>query len=204
VAKRRTKEELAQPRDFQRAFEQRSLDALRAGSFLDAIKPHVEYEASQPTSRGMGIDWKNYGLFDHDMKLFTHIFNGRPQVLSSLSEEHLGHLRVAACMNWMWGPRYMSEWVPPGLDEQLKDGLFMTVNQMMSFGVFKTNMDEWQQDTGNITLRVKYHNCNDQGVCRACRALGKHLYSIEEAPELPYAKCTSDGGCRCSSGATMD
>jgi hypothetical protein len=37
--------------------------------------------------------------------------------------------------------------------------------------------------------------------CAACKKLAKKKYKIDQVPELPYEKCTSEIGCRCTTVA---
>ncbi len=51
---------------------------------------------------------------------------------------------------------------------------------------------------------IKYSHriltCRDERVCPECQKLEGNEYStMDEVPELPYAKCTNEkNGCRCS------
>lgn len=40
--------------------------------------------------------------------------------------------------------------------------------------------------------------CNDSYVCPKCKKLASRKIPIDKVPELPYEKCTSEIGCRCS------
>ena len=45
---------------------------------------------------------------------------------------------------------------------------------------------------------VQVQTCKDEYVCPACKVLASMRYRVSEIPELPYEKCESEGGCRCS------
>lgn len=44
---------------------------------------------------------------------------------------------------------------------------------------------------------VKIYNVNDDFVCDECKKLEGIEFTFDEAPILPHAKCTREGGCRC-------
>jgi hypothetical protein len=44
---------------------------------------------------------------------------------------------------------------------------------------------------------LKLHHCNDEFVCDACKELAARPIPKDQAPDLPYAACTSELGCRC-------
>lgn len=44
---------------------------------------------------------------------------------------------------------------------------------------------------------LTFHTVNDHHVCIACQELAEKVFTIIEAPSLPYNKCTNPKGCRC-------
>jgi len=52
--------------------------------------------------------------------------------------------------------------------------------------------------------KAKIRTCNDSHVCPACQEIASMTWPIDQVPELPYEKCTSETGCRCGISAVID
>lgn len=64
---------------------------------------------------------------------------------------------------------------------------------------FRADLAQWrdlEQSLGE-TARIVIETCNDDLVCPACAEIAARTWTLADVPMLPYAQCTSDGGCRC-------
>ena len=57
-------------------------------------------------------------------------------------------------------------------------------------------MKEFRQDP-DFVIGVEVSAINDGRTCEACRMLDGRIFTLDDAPDLPFAKCTSESGCRC-------
>lgn len=54
-----------------------------------------------------------------------------------------------------------------------------------------------QHQESRAVRMVEFRTANDNFVCANCRALERKRFPVDEAPVLPYERCTSKEGCRC-------
>jgi hypothetical protein len=76
--------------------------ALLAGRFLDASLAVAEFEAKQPTPRGIGVDWIRHDPA-RDVGALTAIFARVPGILKGITDDALESVRFAAAMQFLWG-----------------------------------------------------------------------------------------------------
>ena len=53
------------------------------------------------------------------------------------------------------------------------------------------------REVPDFVTGVEVSAINDGRTCEACRQLDGKKYDLDDAPDLPFAKCTSETGCRC-------
>jgi hypothetical protein len=176
------------------AIECEVLNLLVGREFSKAVHVVAQYEATQVFSRGLGIDWKNYDGRS-DVESLRAIFNATPAILESIEEDRLGQLRSPAGMMLLWGTGTAERWLPDGFET----GIHLDANTASRMLVFHAhhlrNMKEYREAG---IRNVKVLGCDDGVRCPECRKISGKQYPMENAPELPYAKCTCDGGCRCT------
>ena len=49
----------------------------------------------------------------------------------------------------------------------------------------------------DFVIGIEVSAIDDGRTCEACRNLDGKKFDLENVPDLPYAKCTSESGCRC-------
>jgi hypothetical protein len=176
------------------AAEQAVVAALNERRFREASVIVSRFEASQVFARGMGIDWATHSP-DRDIAVLAYIFNSRPKILAKVSDEHLQQLRLAAGAMYVWGTNRTAGMVPLDFATGLVMDNDAAARMCEFYALHRVELDEWRQ-TGFIksaTISV----ANDGCCCPACQKLQGKRYRIDQLPELPYEKCTSEMGCRC-------
>lgn len=185
-------EYLAQEKGKQVKVEEQTLQALRQRRFKEASQAVAAFEAQQVFPRGIGIDWKHYSPA-HDVAMLKVIFQANPKILSSLNDEQMRHLRLAAGTIHLWGTNQAESWLPDGFET----GLIMDNNAAARMILFYASHQRSIAQYRAAGVRKVEILATDNS-CTACKKLAKKKYKIDEAPELPYEKCTSEMGCRCT------
>ena len=180
--------------------EQKALDTLMDRKFREASQLVAAFEAEQVFPRGLNIDWKNHNT-SHDVEMLTAIFSCKPSQLSSLSGDHLEQVRLNASMRHLWGYSYGAYPLPPDFDSGLKIDNAVVANFLLSNAHFRAEITRCLKSMAEfrgVPHVISVFNCNDGFVCGACKKIVKEYSDPRQVPELPYEKCTSEGGCRCS------
>lgn len=176
------------------AAEQEVLQLLMSRKFSKAARAVSQYEAAQVFSRGLGIDWTNYSGKE-EVKRLGSIFRATPAILEGIEKTGLKQIRCCAGMMLLWGTGTTRRWLP----KRLETGIHLNADAVCRMLVFHSR---YLQDL-NVYRRhgirtVKVRGADDGAMCSECRMISGREYRIESVPELPYAKCTCDAGCRCS------
>ena len=178
--------------------EQQVLEYIKRRMFKKASLAVASYEAEQVFPRGIGIDWKHYNPAN-DVKMMNTIFNGKPKILSKLSDTKLEIIRQGAAMMKLWGKNTAKEWVPPDFETGLSLDVD-TVARMFSFyASHKATLDQFRKS--GVVKHVKILTMHDS--CDACKKMARKKYKLSEMPELPYEHCTHEMGCRCTEIAVV-
>jgi len=176
------------------AAEQEVLSLLAGEEYSKAVRVVVQHEATQVFARGIGIDWKNYDGTS-DVESLRSILNTTPAILKGIEEDQLRQLRPAAGMMHLWGISTARHWLPEGLETGIHlDG--DTACRMLVFHAHYLRHMKAYKEAGIRTVEVS--GADDGATCSECRRISGEEYRIEDVPELPYAKCTCESGCRCT------
>jgi hypothetical protein len=114
----------------------------------------------------------------------------KPKILARLSGKVLEELRVAAGMAFLGFGR---NWLSEDLDTGLAMNCDAAVNMIISRVQSDRNREGFHQG-GVSKVRIQ---CSQDGPCEVCSALRSRVLPLDEAPEIPYERCTSPSGCRC-------
>jgi hypothetical protein len=183
---------LAQENDRRTKAEQQALQALQRREFKEACRIVAVFEAGQVFPRGMNIDWRKYNSA-RDVAMLKVMFSSKPKILSSLNEEQMEYLRIAAGMMHLWGASQAKDWLPDNFETALPMDNDAAA-RMISFHVsHQFNIAQYRA-AGIKTVEI----LATENSCKACKKLAKKKYKLSEVPELPYEKCTSEMGCRCT------
>ena len=181
-----------QDRERRTQLEQQTLQALRERRFKEASEMVSAFEAQQVFPRGVGVDWKHCNSA-RDVEMLKVMFNSRPKILGSLTDEQMAHLRVAAGMMYLWGTSQAENWLPDNFETELVMDNDAAA-RMISFHA-SHQFDIAQYHASGIK---KVEVLATDNSCAACKKMAKRKYKLDEVPELPYEKCTSEMGCRCT------
>lgn len=170
------------------------LDLLARKDFSNAVRVVAQYEASQVFPRGLGIDWKNYDV-ESGAESLKSIFERAPGILKGVEEKQLDELRRAAAMMELWGTNTARRWLPDDFETGIRlDG--DAASRMLVFhATHLRNMQGYKVAAVKI---VEVLGVDDGNTCSECRKISGKKYKLETVPELPYAKCTCELGCRCT------
>jgi len=176
------------------AAEQDALDLLARKQFSKAVRIVAQYEASQVFPRGLGIDWKNYDV-ESGVESLKTIFERTPGILKDIEGNRLDKLRLAAAMMQLWGTNTARHWLPNDFETGIHlDG--DTASRMLVFHA--SHIRNMQICRLSSVKTVEVLSVNDGNTCTDCRKISGRRYKLDNVPELPYAKCTSKHGCRCT------
>lgn len=176
-----------------------SLAFLRAREFGKASLTVSSYEAKQVFPRGVGIDWSRPDPVD-DIHHLETLFSSRPKILGGLAEGEWEALRVAAAMMHLWGTNAGREWLPVGFVGVPSFGIDTSARMLMFHATHKREMAKFR------ALNVKsgiIRGCGKDS-CEACQKIADKSLPLDRIPELPYAGCTCEMGCRCYVEPTLD
>lgn len=185
---------LAQENDKRTNIEQEVMKALQDGNFKNACLLTAEFEATQVFWRGYNIDWKNYKA-QNDVSKLKIIFTKTSGILESMQPDKLKQLRILAGMMLLWGENTADKWI----DKTFETGISLDIDSaariLIALANNQISLQEFRK--GRMIGKVKVYGVNDKLMCSECKRLMELEFSIDEAPELPHAKCTSKVGCRC-------
>jgi SAP domain len=167
---------------------------LARKEFSNAVRILAQYEASQVFSRGLGIDWKNYNVVSGVESLKT-IFERTPGILKDIEENQLNKLRLAAAMMQLWGTNTARRWLPDDFKTDIHLDSDAACRMFVFHAAYLRNMVSYKE-AGFKTIEVS--SVGDGNTCTECQKINGKKYKVESVPELPYAKCTCDIGCRCT------
>lgn len=193
------KQYLAAEKEKRDAAEREVLAMLREGRYREASVLVASHEANQVFSRGINIDWKNHDP-SGDVAALKAIFGPPPRILARLDQDKLEPLRLAAGMMYLWGTSEAKSWFPTDFETGLAMDNEAAARMFLFHGYYQADL-EWYRRGGIKSVQIIGHK--DQHQCEACGKLASRKYKLSEVPELPYEKCTSDLGCRCTTGAVV-
>jgi hypothetical protein len=174
--------------------EQQVLDFLRSLKFSKALQVVADFEASQVFPRGLGIDWKNYDA-ESGVETLKSIFHSTPRILQRIEDERLRELRLAAAMMNLWGVNTSERW----LSANFKTGIHIDSDSACRMFIFHAAHMRSMRNYKRAGIKtVEISAVGDARSCEACQKIDGKKYKLANVPELPYAKCTCDIGCRCT------
>jgi len=187
------------------ATETSVLNALHKNDFESASRLVASFEAEQPFPRGINIDWKNY---DHrsSVDFLNAIFTCRPKIIKHVSDSNLRHLRIAAALIHLWGTSEAH--ISPPDDLRIDNMDRDAAARMIVFYVsYQRQLASYRRliELRLMTIRhFEISRVGDSCSCNPCKKMATKKYSLEELPELPFEKCTSELGCRCAALPRFD
>jgi hypothetical protein len=177
----------------QDAAEREVLGLLEKREFSKAVHVMAQFEASQVFPRGVGIDWKNYNV-ESEVTLLKAIFGRVPGILKGIDKTRLDRLRLAAAMMELWGTTTVEGWLP----DDFETGSYLDCDTSCRMLLFHAQHLRRMADYREARVKtVKVSSVNDGDTCSECQTISGKKFRLDNTPELPYAKCTCEIGCRC-------
>lgn len=195
---------IAKQKDEVKQLQLSVFNLLNNRKFKDASKLRAENEARQVFPIGIGIDWKNYDT-KRDEIILKYIFSKTPKILDGTEKGVLESLRLIAGMLTFWSYAEVEEIILDNIQTGTKYDGFSSAQMIWNHSLYLYEIDDLEKFAKEgIRMKVEIHNCNDDIVCSECRKLEKKKFKLGQQPEMPYAKCTSPNGCRCSISGTLN
>ena len=174
--------------------EQEVLASLKKRALQKAARIVAAYEMTQVFSRGLGIDFSEYDP-GSDVRTLKLIFDETPGILKGIEESRLEKLRLAAAMMHLWGTNRAQAWLPEGFETGTHLWGDAAARMFIFYAIHKGNMEQYRE---HGVKTVENLGVKDNWQCSPCRKISGKKYSLGKVPELPYPKCTSPLGCRCT------
>jgi hypothetical protein len=185
---------LASEKTKRESAERDAFELLARDECSKAARVVAQYEASQVFPRGLGINWKSYDETS-DVESLRTMFDSTPAILRSIEEIRLKPLRLGAGMMQLWGTNRARDWLPDGFDT----GIHLDADAACRMFVFYASHLRRMKDYRKAGVRtVKVLGVDDGNTCSECRKISGKKFHLENMLELPYAKCTCEIGCRCT------
>ena len=189
---------LALEKEKRQNFNQQVLNAIQYRNLKEASLLVSSFMAKQLFPGTIGIDWQNpktiSAITKDNILALKRIFRSNPKILKDINKECLEYLRLKAAMEYL-GAGLSSSVLPPNLETGLVMNI-ATAARMIRFHA--RNQVRLAQFRELGCKSVEISTANDGVTCEACQKIENRKYRIDKVPELPYEKCTSDKGCRCT------
>lgn len=176
--------------------EDKIQNLLETGEFAKAVNVMAEFEASQISPRGLGVDWKNYDV-GSDVDSLKIIFSATPMLLAGMEKGRLLQIRLAAGMMQLWGTNKANRWLP----KEFQTGFHLdgdVASRMLVFYASHCRNMKAYKSSGIEFAEI----LGTPDSCAECQQINGKRFRLVDVPELPYAKCLCENGCRCIATAT--
>lgn len=175
-----------------------TIAALQEGRLEEAVTHVAKHNADQVFVPGLGFDVRSLEELHRDLirKIFD---NPIPSIIGSVSHQDARALRVAASLLVMGLDKGAKAVASANAVGELRLGADTSVRMVMFSANHHRKLDQFKV-AGITSVRVL--SCHD--ACAACKAISRKLYTLRTLPELPFAKCTCDAGCRCLAQAEIE
>ncbi|MHB8502098.1 MAG: SAP domain-containing protein [Candidatus Acidiferrales bacterium] len=164
--------------------QQAALQALRRRDLESAIQYVCHYQDA------LGFPEAPFFPSKPNASDLRRTFSVKPKILGSISDEVLESLRVAAGMGFL-GIR--GKWI----SDDLETGVAMDGASAVAMIISKVQNDRNLESyrLSEVT-RIRIIGSAD-GSCLSCAKIQRKMWNLKDVPEIPYERCTSEGGCRC-------
>ncbi|HRX01050.1 MAG TPA: SAP domain-containing protein [Cyclobacteriaceae bacterium] len=162
------------------------MNYLKNRQYLKASQLIVKYKESQV----FYFIQDNVNGLTRDLK---PIFEVTPDLLSGVDKMQLDQLRLAAGMMLLWGSGNVRSWIP----DNIVTGIHLDGPAICRMLIFHSNHLKNIDSYRGKVKTVEISGIDDVNTCPACKKIHGKKFKLGSVPQLPYAKCTCDLGCRC-------
>ena len=174
-----------------RDFETSTFQALQHRQLAQACQLVAEYNQQKISLHPISPDEQDHSLRRNQMLLHV-IFNSKPKILQTLSDDKLNILRIAAGMLLLWQKHTSTKWLPANFSTELIMDNLTAAHMMYSYALHQEQMALHKQNkVKRIEIICSANPCNE------CKQIATKKYTLTNVPELPYEHCTSPHGCFC-------
>lgn len=171
------------------------LDAIDIGDYGSAVASAFAFRTAQAVRLGYETSDASASVEWYTEQL-REIFALHPAILRLTPQPTLTAMQRAAAMMHVFGvskpPR---RWIFPELHTGANFSADVGARMILGAAHHRRHIREFREFSPNAKVRVGV--CSDARACKACRSLKRHRFTLDAAPELPHAECTSPDGCRC-------
>lgn len=172
------------------------VSALADGDYRRAWEIVYKIEASQTSSRGMGIDWSKPPLesFIEDLR---NICEAMPPVLSHIPADLLWQFRLPVALSLLLGIRRELRLIPPGIDTGCHLDYAGIASTISGHARRLREMPSMIKCADDFPV---FEICStvDDRMCAYCRSMHGRLFWAHQLDLVPpFASCTCPTGCRC-------
>lgn len=155
---------------------------------LDGKKAYEVYVQYQRTYGNVDV----YGGGNYHAEVIEIVLKDNPQLLDHLTERNKRFLRAATAMTLLWSSEPALSWLPKDFSTIYADGTVAS-NLLRKYAEIRRQLiDADEEDKYEISF-----DDYDVDSCDLCRKHNGQIYTVNDFPELPNPKCSSEKGCQC-------
>lgn len=175
------------------------LELLWANTVTKVAPLVCEFEVRQDRPRGLNVPWGSGQYQARLSRLLSMMFEVRPSILGTLTDEQWRTVGVRAAMLECTGAANLPKrfTIPDVFVGNMKAD---AVARMIIFRVTQMLEQESWQAAGVTKVSLMVAN----GTCEFCAELDAASYHLAEAPKVPHPNCTHKMGCRCCLSPVFD
>lgn len=165
------------------------LEAQRFDKALSRMREQFVTERKQPSAWFSDDQRVNIARSD-----IANLYNGGlPEIVGKISPETADQLLVAASLELAGYPKASRKFLPRKVNLDARLSTDVAVRMCVFAARHRSKIDRMQEaDIRVVRIRGIGNGCAE------CAALDGRKFKLSSVPELPYAKCTCEGGCRCT------
>jgi hypothetical protein len=180
--------------------ENRIIATLESDHFLEAIECTDQLDTLLSRRPGFGLDRQTLSVLRAD--LLGRLFNSAPpRIIADVLPEYLRPLKTAAALALLGLDKTARRYLPRSTDVGSRFSSDTAV-RMWTFGTHHHRRIE--QMRGAAIANVRTLGIADGSHCDECRKINGRVFAIDDAPALPYDRCTCESGCRCTALAVIE
>lgn len=170
-----------------------SIKYFEAGNYIEACKVVSSYQLEQPRQSGLGFDWNFFGG-DRELMILKSISHCWPKLLDSVEESKRRSIRLAACIQFLWGGSFWVDDEVPKIDSHLGSDAAVRMLHFYAVNLYRIN-ESIASENEFISRSYKIMDVHGE-LCEACISEAGKVYStLDSLPELPLADCRCPSGC---------
>ena len=177
-----------------------ALERVRQRKFTEAAAAIRSFNEGETFLPGIGLTAEGLEKV-HREALHCLFAGGLPGIIGSVTPEVAELLMVAGAMSLLGAAKAHKEHLPQDLHTGSHLSNEVAVRMVTFAAMYRQRMAQFRK-MGVIHLRIIAVQDGNSG--EACAVLNEQRFTLDEAPEVPYAGCTCEIGCRCQALAILE